>query len=286
MSASLPKVLIGIVLYNPNLERLSVNLSTCLKQADNIILVDNNSNNISQITESYGSNNKIKIIYNKKNMGIAYALNQILNYAYKNSFKYFLTLDQDSVMCKNYLTTMLCHLRDKSGWTIACPTILDINISRSDRKKYDKTNDVELIEDSKAVITSGCIVNTKAAIKVGGFNNKLFIDYVDVDFNERVLRSDRKILRIRKAILYHELGKSEYHHLLGLKILVDNHNSFRRYYITRNRLYVSRKYFGTKAYLKEMLRVFFSGLKILLFEDDKLQKISSIKHGIKDVGKI
>ena len=285
MDITRKNTIIGIVLYNPNLERLADNIKNCLQQTEKILLIDNGSRNINRIKDIYGANKKICIIYNKKNMGIAYALNQILYYAIENSFEYFLTLDQDSIMEKNYLEIMSSNLGNFSNWGIGCPRVIDTNLLEKDFNK-EVSSGPEMIEDPWSVITSGCIVRTSIAEKIDGFNNKLFIDYVDVDFNERLILANYKIIKISNAILYHELGKSEYHKFLGFKVLVDNHNSLRRYYITRNRLYFSKKYFGKKGYYKERVKVLFSEFKILLFEDNKMTKLSSIKKGIKDVNKI
>lgn len=280
VNISLSKLVIGIVLYNPDLKRLSANIKSCLQQSAHIVLIDNGSNNTIQINEYYRNNSNIDIIYNKKNMGIAYALNQIMDYSLQNSFQYFLTLDQDSVMEANYLKVMSNNLRNVSDWALACPTIKDINLNKENNGKED--NNILKVDDPKSVITSGCIVKSQIAKKIGGFDNKLFIDYVDVDFNKRIQLAGYKIIRVNKAILYHELGHSEYYDFLGFKILVDHHNSVRRYYITRNRLYYSSKYFGKKGYWKERMKVWFSKVKILLFEDDKLDKLRSINRGIKD----
>lgn len=272
-------IIIGIVLYNPDLQRLSENINSCLQQVDHLVLVDNGSDNINKIKEIYASNDKISFICNKNNNGIAYALNQITDYASKNNFEYFLTLDQDSVMKNNYLKEMIKNIPTSINWGIACPEIIDINLAE---EKFLGSKEISEIKNAKDVITSGCIVKTKIAKNIGGFNNDLFIDYVDVDFNQRMLLDGYKIIKIGSAILFHEIGKSEYRRFLGTKILVDNHNAMRRYYITRNRLFFSRKYFGKKGYYKERFTVFLSEWKIIFFEEDKILKIKSVRKGIKD----
>lgn len=275
------KIIVGIVLYNPDIERLRNNIDAGLKQVDKVLLIDNCSKNIEEVLSIYGNNNRIIIIQNRENKGIAYALNQIMQYAIKNMFDFFVTLDQDSVVKDNYFSAMLSRLQRNSNWAIACPQVKDINLPLKNNE-----HGVVNISNAKETISSGCLIKTAIAKKIGGFDNRLFIDYVDVDFNERILLAGYKIIKINDAILYHELGQSEFHNLFGFKILVDNHSEIRRYYITRNRLYYSKKYFGKKGYYKEMVKVLFSGVKILLFEKDKRKKIQSIKQGTKDVKNI
>lgn len=69
----------GIVLYNPDTDRLKENINAIINQCTHIYLIDNGSdniNNISDLLEEY-NDLKITVIYNQKNMGIASALNQL-----------------------------------------------------------------------------------------------------------------------------------------------------------------------------------------------------------------
>ena len=92
-------VLAGIVLYNPDEDRLVENIQAVVGQVDETILIDNNSSNIEKIKKRVNElNYNINIIENSKNNGIAFALNQILEYAIDNNYEWFLTLDQDSVI--------------------------------------------------------------------------------------------------------------------------------------------------------------------------------------------
>ena len=89
----------GIVLYNPDTERLKENIEAILPQVDQIIVVDNGSSNVDEICELLNKYEQIKFIWNEENYGIAKALNQLLYFAYKNDVEWILTIDQDSV-CK------------------------------------------------------------------------------------------------------------------------------------------------------------------------------------------
>ncbi|WP_270236848.1 glycosyltransferase family 2 protein [Lactobacillus delbrueckii] len=274
------KIVAGVVLYNPEVERLSKNLKACMPQVDSVVFIDNGSKNILEIQEILKSEAKVALLKNKSNQGIAYALNQVLDYAKEQDADFFLTLDQDSVMERGYVSKMIDEVSANQQLNrvgIVCPQTVDVNLPKSELK-----HGIELIQNPKVVVTSGCLTNTKAATEIGGYDNNLFVDYVDVDFNERLLLAGYQIVRNNETILHHELGRSEYRRILGLKILVDNHNVIRRYYITRNRLWFSKRYFGTKGYFKERVKVLMTIVKILLFEDDKSNKIQAIHKGIND----
>lgn len=274
-------VVAGIVLYNPNLTRLFDNINSCLSQVKHIVLIDNNSRNIDKVISKYSNNPSITIIKNSKNLGIAHGLNQIMGYAQENGYDYFLTLDQDSVMEDSYISLMFKEAKSISNWAVLSPRIKDVNLPSQSKK-----SGIEEIQNAKEVISSGCLIRLCAAEAIQGFDDKLFIDYVDTDFNQRILLAGYKIIRVQDAVLHHELGYSQYHKLFGYLILVDNHNAFRRYYITRNRLYYSYKYNGKSGYYKEKIKVFCSGIKILLYEDDKTEKIRAIMRGMRDANSL
>ena len=89
------KILAAIVTYNPDLERLQKNINAIEPQVEHLIIVDNGSKNINLISRIKGECKiKIDLIENKENIGIASALNQALDYAYKNNFDWILTLDK------------------------------------------------------------------------------------------------------------------------------------------------------------------------------------------------
>ena len=117
---------------------------------------------------------------------------------------------------------------------------------------------------------------------VGKFNEKYFIDYVDTEFQERVIRKGYRIFRVERALLYHEVGHLEKHRFLFWNVLCSNHSAFRRYFQVRNRLAFKMKYYGKIAFLKEYMRLSLGDLKILIFENDKRAKLKASRKGYKD----
>ena len=78
------RVLAGIVLYNPDLQRLRQNVSAILPQVDGIVLVDNGSMRIGEIRDDLtrqGLDPQACLVENGRNLGIAAALfNMLGNY--------------------------------------------------------------------------------------------------------------------------------------------------------------------------------------------------------------
>lgn len=271
------KIYAGIVTYNPDdIDRLERSILSIAPQVNRIIIVDNGSNNYSKI-EKYCMDNftLITIIRNKNNLGIAKALNQIFDYAKTEGADWVLTLDQDSVCPNNMIESFLNYSnRDKIG--IICPRIVDDN-------DFYKVKDIkqEYSYLSKC-ITSGSLTNVLAWSNVGGFDEQMFIDFVDFEFCIKVVKQGYKIIRDNKVHLQHQLGNMTPKKIFGIKFRVTNHSIFRNYYYGRNAIYVLIKHKKFKMLINFFERI----INICLFEDNKILKFKSIFDGIKDVNKM
>jgi len=232
-------VFAGIVLFNPSIDRLKENIGAISKQISTIICVDNGSSNKQDIVDIISHYSGISVIWNEKNVGMAKALNEILEWGEERNYEWAVFFDQDSIPSDNFIQQYVPHLRSKDTGII-CPEIIDINLNT---RTSDLKTGEERIVKATDVITSGSCVSLKIAKSIGGFDNRLFIDFVDTDFQERCLRQGYSIVRIHDAILYHEIGKLKKRRFLFFTVLCTNHNAFRRYYMVRNRLYYRRKYF-------------------------------------------
>lgn len=71
----------GIVLYNPELERLICNIDGIISQVDMVCYVDNGSDNIWKIKQTLSAYQNVILYENGMNKGIACALNQLAMYA-------------------------------------------------------------------------------------------------------------------------------------------------------------------------------------------------------------
>lgn len=268
--------LAGIVTYNPDLVRLRENLSAVHKQLNRVLLVDNGSHNIDLIEQTGKEYDNVVIIKSEKNEGIAAALNIIGDYALKNGFPWFLTLDQDSVISKNLIKEYKKYITLDSVGMLTC-VIKDRNYDY-DNKIFENDNYKEV----KKNITSGSLVNTEVFEKNIRFDESLFIDNVDFDFSMKMRKHGYKIYRIKFEGILHEIGQAETHHLFGITVNTLNHNSFRRYYIARNNIIVAKRYKFFDLSYKYIILEFINFFKVVLFEKNKKEKILASLKGYLD----
>lgn len=270
----------GIVLFNPCIEQLKINIDAVINQVNRIILIDNGSENQDEIKKlekliEAEYKEKVAIISNAENKGIACALNQILEYADKNDYEWFLTLDQDSI-CKEELLKRYVKIIAENVGQITCTII--------DRKTgiIDENDKFEEIIDVPFCITSGALNNTKAIMKCGGFREILFIDGVDLDISCHLREKGYRVVKISYEGLEHELGDGKVISIMGIKLKTTNHKPWRNYYMRRNIIFVARRYFKGKEKIKMILRQFFFALGTLVLEDKKADRFKKNIKGIYD----
>lgn len=266
----------GIVLYNPQLDRLRNNIESIVSQVGKIVLVDNGSNNISEITSEYGNKYNVEMILLGENLGIAAAQNQICLYAKQNMFEWAILLDQDSVSPDNliaeYIRIIEQYKVDNIG--MLCPRVIDRNYG----ELYDGTfeNDVESID---ICIASASAIFIPAWEKVGGFYEPLFIDKVDFDMCYSLRKIGYKIFRANNVKLLHEIGHGRRVHFAGKDRLILNHSPLRYYYIIRNSFIVGRRHGKLMKYLKMNIRILY---QVNRYEHNKFMKNKMMLIGFID----
>lgn len=240
----------GIVSYNPEMTRLKENVDGIIDQVERLVFVDNGSKNIDEIKKEYGSNPKIEIICNGENRGIAAALNQIMDWGEEKGYRWVLTLDQDSIPLPGMVEEMGKYL-DTDKYGFVTPKILYKEFPHRKSSNKIETVDCKTIDFCQ---TSGSLSNIKAIKEVGGFDEKLFIDEVDIDMSIRLRLAGYQLLRVIPAKIKHQIGNTtevfifpRLAKILKWKVLTEprypyNHPAIRKYYIVRNNIYVIRKY--------------------------------------------
>ena len=238
------KVACIIVSYNPD-RGIEKCFNSLINQVDKMFIVDNGSNGdrIKILKELKNSNaNKVDLILNNENLGIATALNVGIKKALNEGYDWVITMDQDSKANDNMIEKMFevyegINLDERKDILSIFPNFVDERV-----QSIEENSEIKTYEYVDAEITSGNLLKTEVFDKVGFFDDSLFIDLVDTDFCMRLNEKNIKMIKVRDAILYHNLGESQAVKSGFLKFNTSNHSAIRRYYMTRNRFYTWEKY--------------------------------------------
>ncbi len=260
------------------------NVRLLAAQTDEVLVIDNGTEGASlEYLKRLHGMQKVTVILNGKNLGIAAALNIGARYAIEHDYPWLATFDQDSRVPADYIGNMLAGrnaIEMNEGPVILAPVYFDeaINQTWSGGREDGLAGGCR---ETDAVITSGSVMSTGLFDEVGFFDEGLFIDYVDFDFCLRCRQKGFKIRQLSHVVLNHGLGRMTKHGALGRDIVTSNHNPVRRYYITRNRLIVYGRYLHTlpRWVLRDIAQFIKEAVKILAFEEQKSAKFMMMSLG-------
>lgn len=283
-----------IVPYDPNLVRLRENLAAIAPQVSRLLVIDNGSVTAAAIADLISFYPNAEFLENEENEGVSGALGRGFEWAKDHGIEWLLTLDQDSVSSSGMVDDLFALIADNVA--MVTPFIVDRNkMSVSEFEKLaPRLPDSEEFHQAarKGAITSGALTNVSAVASVGGFDHRLFIDYVDYDLNARLLLSGFSILRANHTYLLHEVGYAQPTWLIIPRKSISGkwhlerfysfgHSPQRCYYKARNRVIYSRRYgrslrFGNEGIVQIPQQMFLT----FVFEDQKLAKLAAFFRGI------
>lgn len=262
----------GIVLYNPEIPLLEENINSIYDQVECIYIINNHSTNALELCSLLKRYSKIVYEENSENMGIAFALNQLIYHADQANYSWILTLDQDSVCSSNMIDEYIKNILE-DDIAIVCPYIINNNKLTLEEYQTLNTKEADVVTDCLSCITSGSLMNIKKVILVGGYNSSFFIDMVDAEINIRLLNEGYKIIRANKTYLIQQMGQGKELRFFKYLYQFTNIDIFRKmsvitvnsdmrlYYATRNGRYIRRNY----DQYSHRLSLFFYGAIYIFF---------------------
>lgn len=270
-----------IVTFNPDISGLFNLVNIISKQFESILIVDNGSTNVFEMHDTL-TFDSISFLDLNENLGIAAALNKGIDYYANQGYQWVATFDQDSVPDENFIDNFLALSIESAG--VVGSYYIDRNWSDSEVSEY--LSNYKEYEETNYVITSGAFVNVEAWAKIGGFDNQLFIDWVDWDLNERMTLAGWKVFRTKKLMMEHQVGEPvRVSHWIRILLWLHNrpvrdHSSFRQYYIFRNRFIFLMRYKNASRFIALMKSVI--ALREILVLPEKPLKFQAALIGIVD----
>ncbi|MFU2317863.1 glycosyltransferase family 2 protein [Rahnella sp. PCH160] len=249
MISDFKKVCAIVVLYNPDLIVLHRLLKSVINQVGQVRLVDNTPDVELAKMDSEFSHYGASLSYEpfNENHGIAYAQNRGIDYAKNNNFSHVLLLDQDSEL-PAFMTEKLLEAEKellKNDVKVAAvgPSFIDEksgHIGPAVCVKFFRIKRIPITEDipyfkSDYIIASGSLIRLSILDVTGVMDEKLFIDWVDIEWGERCSKLGYDSFIVSSVQMKHSIGDS-YVQFLGRNINL--HSDFRNYFIVRNASYL------------------------------------------------
>jgi rhamnosyltransferase len=271
-----------IVTYHPTAGMVE-NILRIRDQVQGLVVVDNGSNADELSTlQTTGPSPGFQVIGNTENLGIAEALNQGVRWAMSEGYLWVILFDQDTTVPAGFVRQMFGAWEshpERERVASVHPKYVDpqTGIESAVRRAPDGGPIVSM--------TSGALMPTWIFEKIGWFASEYFIDWVDFEYCCRLRTAGYLVADSREAELPHSPGRADKQQtFLGRGFRPTHHNAMRRYYLSRNRIAVYRKYFSVFPgwVLWSMYDSIRETVKCFLGEEDRARKLRNFLLGTWD----
>ncbi len=189
---------LSIIITNFNNERyISKCINSILNQKKyfskiDLIIIDDCSNDDSlKIIKKYLKFKNIKLIKNKKNLGLIKSCNKAIELSKTN---FFIRVDSDDYVSKDFIKYFLKYINKNYDFIFSDYKIVS-------KKKLKNIN----IKQFKELISCSVALKKSIFTKIGGYRNFLWEEY---DLYLRYLKKTKKIFKIRKYLYFYRFHKN------------------------------------------------------------------------------
>lgn len=267
------KIVCIVALYHPDLKELH-EISKYIEYTDDALLLDDSeSSNQQLISECLGAfANKCRYIWNEGNIGLCASVNRGITYALEEDADWILLMDQDSAFETNILLAFQNYIEMHEIGNI-CALVPQYDYDRHKRQPYQGAKAI------KWANMSGTLLNARLLENIGKFDEKLFIDGLDVEWCTRARKKGYEVIEVGEAVLYH-------HPAFTKEVSVGNKVLFRYgwdkpvryYYQFRSCWYIIKKYHDFESAKWLLIKL----CKVLLLFEHKKEYLKMFIKGIMD----
>lgn len=257
-----------VVTFNPSKDVLDKLISSLVSQCNKIIIVDNSS-----CEEVLAIHSNCEIIQLRENFGIGYAQNVGIRRSLQLNCTHTILFDQDSVIPYNLISVLKQELNSFSN----CAAIGPCFVNSSDGLLYPQIklksckptpyffNYENTTSNVMYLIASSCMIKNSVFETIGLMDENFFIDFVDIEWCLRAQHLGFDIKATNKISIQHYIGRNR-RNIFGRNFSV--HSPFRRYYMVRNSILLSRMrhtpigyslYLNTLGLIKILIHSFLFG---------------------------
>jgi rhamnosyltransferase len=283
-----------MVTFLPDLGRLSRAVAAVGEQVEQVLVVDNGS---SPRPAGHSANVSSNVTYVElaENIGLASAQNWGVAWARARGFSHVLFMDQDSIVDQGAVATLRAAsgALEDSGEKVGAvgPRQVDertgesipfVQFRRLMLWRHRCETGTEIVPCG-FLISSGSLISMRTLQDVGGLEDDLFIDNVDLEWSFRAVAKGYRLFGVCGAILEHVLGDDVVHVWPGGRYRLYRHGPLRQYYISRNRLVLYRRKYSPSGWiLQDSIRFVFKLIMFGLVLPPRRENLRMIVLGMRD----
>lgn len=279
-----------VVTYNRKTLLLEC-ISALLKQnllPQKIIIVDNASTDYTiEFITSNGllENPLIELIPMPSNLGGAGGFSAGMQYAFEHAADYVWMMDDDAIPHPTALEELMKHATPEHIYGSLAVNAQDTSWATtllSENQVINLKSQIPDIVEVQSLPFLGFLTSKKIYQKIGLPDTSYFIAADDVEYCIRAQHAGYKIYICGKSHIEHPKSDRYPFKFLGKQIICLNLVPWKRYYDTRNRLFIAKKYYGLKFYTQTLPASFIRLFAALIKEQYKLKQIKAFFAGLYD----
>lgn len=280
----LSKIFSMTILYNPT-DCVIENVKTYLPFVDKLFLYDNSPQcNVDMFSELLTYNNVEYIWAGGENKGIGAPINEVVAELPIAPNSWLITFDQDSKILSDTMLKMREYVEsDAYDETVGVVAPLAKNLLRNNFSN-ESFHKLPYLTYKQEVMQSGAMHRLDILREIGGYDNDLFIDQVDLEYCARCRIHGYKVVQLNRVFMIHQT-EDELHEIYsrGKRYIVGKYSPLRFYYQFRNQLYLAHKYKDIDPIFSEQCFNNYKNLKLSLeYETMKDEKMRMLKQAQKD----
>ncbi|WP_171248964.1 glycosyltransferase [Acinetobacter brisouii] len=290
MSKPLSNIIVVIVTYNRKtlLLKCLSSLRVQTIQPSKILIVDNASTDgtVELLkTKGWLDQSNIQLIQLKENTGGAGGFATGMQYAFEQGADYVWMMDDDAVPHLTALEEIMRHATPEhiygslavNGEDTAWATTLLV-----ENKTVHLKNQVPELVEVQSLPFLGFLTSKEIYQSIDLPDASYFIAADDAEYCMRAQHAGHKIFVCGQSQIEHPKSERYEAHVLGKKITYLNLVPWKRYYDTRNRLLIAKKYYGFKLYTQTVPSLIVRLIIALRSEKDRLKQLKAFFTGFYD----
>jgi rhamnosyltransferase len=285
-----------VVVYQPKLNILKLQLDLLVPQVATVVLVNNGcSESLSSWVAKQCFSSVPVIVGSGSNVGIAAAQNIGVAHCKLLGATHVVFFDQDSQPSENLVSILFEAALDLKRKSVLVGAVAP-QYSDSNSGVYSGFARLGLLGHRKIIfdanescveadffISSGMLIPVSTIDLVGGADESLFIDHVDTEWCFRARSLGYRLFGVPEAKLVHCLGSFRQRVWFLRWRSVPYHAPFRYYYMFRNALLLmQRDYVPLRWKVSEVGRCFRAFIFFSLFSKNRLKCIKEMCRGVVD----
>jgi rhamnosyltransferase len=269
-----PKIVIIVALYEPQESDLN-NICNYIKACDLCILKDDSESNHEEYVSGHFDKREIlnyEYVWNEKNIGLCASVNGGISLALDRNADWILLMDEDSQIDETSIYAFKSYIKANDTTKIAC-LAPQYNYDRHPRKVYEGTKKILWAN------MSGMCINKLCLKDVGLFDERLFIDGLDLDWGIRAKNAGYDMVEIGTIVMNHHPAETKEFKIFG-KVLFKYGwaNPIRYYYQFRSNLYMIKKYKSFEVFKWQAVKL----VKSMVLFANKKEYWKMFKKAIRD----